>query len=85
MDVRITEGHDIRVLAEGAARPEVWVGDGAAALGLTGHVDPADFEALSELVTDEDGDQDLEDVKPSQAKTGESLSLLEQLRRDGVL
>jgi hypothetical protein len=85
MDVRITEGHDIRAIAEGAARPGVWVGDSAAALGLTGHVNPSDFQALSELVTDEDADQDLEDVKPYQAKTGESPSLLEQLRRDGVL
>lgn len=82
MDVRITEGYDIRAIAEGVARPGVWVGDGAA-LGLSGDVDPADFEALSELVTDGDKDQDDED--PPQAKTGERVSLLEQLRRDGVL
>jgi hypothetical protein len=46
-------------------------------------VDPKDFEALSELVSDEDEDQGDEDPPP--AKTGERVSLLEQLRRDGVL
>jgi len=61
----------------------VWAGKGAAALGLTGDVDPKDFERLSELVTDEDEDQDEE--SPHQAKTSESVSLIEQLRRDGVL
>ena len=83
MDVRITEGYDIRAIAEGAARPGVWVGRGAAALGLSGDVDPKDFEALSELVSDEDEGQGDEDPPP--AKTGERVSLLEQLRRDGVL
>ncbi len=83
MDVRITEGYDIRAIAEGAPRPGVWVGRGAAALGLSGNVDPKDFEALSELVSDEDEDQGDEDPPP--AKTGERVSLLEQLRRDGVL
>jgi hypothetical protein len=83
VEIRITEGHDIRAIAEGTARPGVWVGKGAAALGLSGDVDPADFEALSNLVTDEDEDQD--DVNLDEAKTAESGSLLEQLRRDGVL
>jgi hypothetical protein len=46
-------------------------------------VDPKDFEALSELVSDEDEGQGDEDPPP--AKTGERVSLLEQLRRDGVL
>ena len=48
----IREGHDIRELF-GSGRA-TWAGDGAAALGLTGDVDPEDFEALSELVADED-------------------------------
>lgn len=48
-----------------------------------GDVDPKDFEALSELVSDEDEDQG--DGDPPAAKTGERVSLLEQLRRDGVL
>lgn len=77
----IREGQDIRELS--GAGQSAWTGAGAAALGLTGEVDPADFEALSDLVDDEDADQGDED--PSQAKTGESVSLLEQLRRDGVL
>ena len=50
---------------------------------LTGDVDPEDFEALSERVTDEDEGQD--DVNPYEAKTAEGGSLIEQLRRDGVL
>jgi hypothetical protein len=83
MDVRITEGYDIRAIAEGAARPGVWVGDGAAALGLTGDMGPEDFEALSELVTLEDENQD--DLSTDQAKTAEGASLLDQLRHDGVL
>ena len=83
MDVRISEGYDIRAIAEDAARPGVWVGRGAAALELSGNVDPKDFEALAELVSDEDEDQGDEDPPP--AKTGERVSLLEQLRRDGVL
>ena len=60
-----------------------WAGDSAADVGLSGNVDPKDFEALSELVSDEDEDQGDEDPPP--AKTGERVSLLEQLRRDGVL
>jgi len=39
-----------------------------AALGLTGEVRPEDFERLSELVTDEDEDQDGDDVRPYAAK-----------------
>jgi len=77
----IREGRDIRELF-GSGRT-TWAGSGAAALGLTGDVDPKDFERLPELVTDEDEDQD--DESPHQAKTGESVSLIEQLRRDGVL
>ncbi len=77
----IREGQDIRELS-GAGR-SAWTGAGTAALGLTGEVDPADFEALSDLVADEDEDQG--DEYPLQAKPGESVSLLEQLRRDGVL
>lgn len=46
-------------------------------------MDPKDFEALAELVSDEDEAQGDEDPPP--AKTGERVSLLEQLRRDGVL
>ncbi len=85
MDVRITEGYDLRAILEGAARPGVWVGDGAAALGLTGEVDPEDFEALSDLVTDEDENQDQGDVSPYQAKTAEGAAIIERLRRDGLL
>jgi hypothetical protein len=77
----IKEGRDIRELS-GSGRG-AWAGDGATHLGLTGDVDPKDFEALSELVTDVDEDQDDED--PPQVRAGERVSLLEQLRRDGVL
>jgi hypothetical protein len=83
VDVRITEGYDIRAIAEGAARPGVWVGDGAAALGLTGDVDPEDFEALSGLVTDEDEGQD--DVDPYGGLPAEAAAAVERLRRDGLL
>jgi hypothetical protein len=85
MEVRITEGYDIRAVAEGAVRPGIWVGNGAASLGLSGDVDPEDFEALSELVADEDEEQDQDEMNPTEAKTAASGSLLEQLRRDGVL
>ncbi len=77
----IREGHDIRELF-GSGRA-TWAGSGAANLELTGDVDPEDFEALSERVTDEDEGQD--DVNPYEAKTAEGGSLIEQLRRDGVL
>jgi hypothetical protein len=83
VEVRISNGYDIRAIAEGAVRPGVWAGNGAAALGLSGHVNPADFEALLELITDEDEDQD--DANPYEAKTAENGSLLEQMRRDGLL
>jgi hypothetical protein len=77
----IKEGHDIRDLfPPGRA---TWVGKGAGALELTGDVDPADFEALSELVTYEDEDQG--DVSPYEAQTAESGTLLDQMRRDGLL
>jgi hypothetical protein len=75
----IREGHDIRELF-GSGRA-TWVGSGAAKLGLTGDVDPEDFEALSELLTNEDEGQDA----PRETKTAEGGSLIEQLRRDGVL
>ena len=78
-EVTIKEGHDIRELF-GSGRA-TWVGDGAAKLGLTGDVNPEDFEALSELVADEDQD----DVNPTEAETAGGVSLIEQLRRDGVL
>jgi hypothetical protein len=77
----IREGRDIRELF-GSGRA-TWAGSGAADLGLTGDVDPEDFEALSELVTDEDEGQD--DANPYQANSAGGISLIEQLRRDGVL
>ena len=83
MAVRITEGYDIRAIAEGAARPGVWVGDGAAALGLTGDVDPEEFEALSGLAADEDEGQD--DVDPYGSLPAEAAAAVERLRRDGLL
>jgi hypothetical protein len=84
MDVQITEGYDLRAVLEGAARPGIWVGDGAAALGLTGEVDPADFEALSELVTEKDQGQD-DEMSPYEAKPAGGFSLIEQMRLDGTL
>jgi hypothetical protein len=83
MDVRIAEGHDIRAIADGAVGPGVWVGAGAAALGLNGEVNLKDWKALSDLVTDEVGDQG--NMNPYQEKTTEGTSLLEQMRRDGLL
>ncbi len=80
-EVTIREGRDIRELSGSGCG--TWAGDGAAHLGLSGNVDAKDLEVLSELVIHEDEDRDAED--PPQAKTGESVSLLEQLRRDGVL
>jgi hypothetical protein len=74
----IREGHDIRELFEfGHA---TWAGNGAEALGLTGDVRPEDFEALAELVTDEDGE-----VSRHEAGAAGGLSLIEQMRRDGTL
>ncbi len=75
----IREGHDIRELF--GSSQATWAGSGAADLGLTGDADPEDFEGLSELVTDEGQD----DVNPHQANSGGGTSLIEQLRRDGVL
>jgi hypothetical protein len=42
MDVEINKGDELRPLVEGAARPDVWVGD------------DADWEALSDLVTEDE-------------------------------
>jgi hypothetical protein len=84
MEVRITEGYDIRAIAEGAARPGVWVGEGAAALGLTGDVDPEDFEALSGLVAAEDA-EDQDAVDPYGSLPAEAAAAVERLRRDGLL
>lgn len=69
----IREGGDIRELF-GSGRA-AWAGSGATKLGLTGDLGPEDFEALSELVTDEDEGQDY--VNPSQAKTADGASLLD--------
>jgi hypothetical protein len=80
-EVTIREGRDIRELF-GSGRG-TWAGAGAAALGLTGNVRSEDFEVLSELVTDEDEDQDDESLQ--QPKTPERTSLIEQMRRDGTL
>jgi hypothetical protein len=77
----IREGHDIRELF-GSGRA-TWVGSGAAKLGLTGDVKPEDFEALAELVTDDEGQDD--EVSPYQAEPAGGLSLIEQMRRDGTL
>jgi len=77
----IREGHDIRELF-GSGRA-TWAGSGAAALGLTGDVDPEDFEALSELVTDDDEGQD--DVDPYGGLPAEAAAAVERLRRDGLL
>ena len=77
----IREGHDIRELF-GSGRA-TWAGDGAAKLGLTGDVKLEDFEALSELVTDEDQGQD--DVDPYEALSAEAAAAVERLRRDGLL
>jgi hypothetical protein len=76
----IREGHDIRELF-GSGRA-TWAGKGAEALGLTGDVRPEDFEALAELVTDEDQD---DEVSRYEAGTAGGLSLIEQMRRDGTL
>jgi hypothetical protein len=78
----IRESRDIRELF-GSGRA-TWAGSGAAKLGLTGDVKPEDFEALSELVTHEDEDQD-DEVSPYEAKPAGGLSLIEQMRRDGTL
>jgi hypothetical protein len=81
--VTIREGRDIRELF--GSGHGTWAGKGAAALGLTGEVRPEDFERLSELVTDENEDQDEDDVRPRGVKTAGGLSLIEQMRQDGTL
>jgi hypothetical protein len=78
----IREGRDIRELF-GSGRA-TWAGNGAQALGLTGDVRPEDFEALAELVTQEDQDQD-DEVSHYEAGAAGGLSLIEQMRRDGTL
>jgi hypothetical protein len=77
----IREGRDIRELF-GSGRA-TWAGSGAAKLGLTGDVRLEDFEALADLVTDEDEDQD--DEVSYDAQHARGLSLIEQMRRDGTL
>ncbi len=77
----IREGHDIRELS-GADRA-AWAGSGAAALGLTGQVNPADFEALSDLVADDEDQAD--EVGSCEAQPAGGVSLIEQMRRDGTL
>ncbi len=69
-EIQITPGYDIRELADGACGPAVWAGAGAEALGLTGTADPA---TLVRVFSGEDPNED------------EPLSLLEQMRRDGIL
>ncbi len=76
----IREGHDIRELS-GADRA-TWAGSSAAALGLTGQVNPADFEALSDLVADDD---QADEVGSYEAQPAGGVSLIEQMRRDGTL
>jgi len=57
MDVEINKGYDLRPIIDGATHPGVWVGSGAAHLGLAGDVEAASWDALSDLV-DDDEDQD---------------------------
>ena len=56
----IRNGQDIR--ESSGAHHSAWPGAGAADLGLTGPVNPADFEALSDLVA---GDEDQDDEPAS--------------------
>jgi hypothetical protein len=56
MDVEINKGYDLRPILEDAAHPGVWAG--AVELGLSGDVDPTDWDALSYLVTDDEDQND---------------------------
>ena len=81
----IKEGHDIQELFESGGG--TWTGDGAPHPGLSGGVDPADWEALSNLVTD-DEDQAEEPAPmpwylPEYAAEGRAV--VERLRRDGLV
>ena len=54
MDVEINKGYDLRPILDGAARPGVLGWGWCCPLGLAGDVDPADWDVLSDLVTDDD-------------------------------
>ena len=82
VEVTIREGRDIRELF-GSGRG-TWTGKGAAALGLSGEVRQEDFELLSELVTEQDEDQDNEERHDGREPVGVP-SLIEQMRQDGTL
>jgi hypothetical protein len=87
MDVQISRCGDLRSIVEGAVRPGVWVGDGVAHLGLTGDVDPADWDALSDLVTDDEDQADERAPMPWETAkySAEGRAIVERLRRDGLL
>lgn len=76
----IREGHDIRELS-GSGRG-TWAGSGAADLGLTGDVDPADFEALSDLVADDEDQADEPEPMPWELHeyAADGLAAAERLR-----
>ena len=86
MDVEINKGYDLRPILEGAARPGVWAGDGAADLGLTGDVDPADWDGLSDLVTDDEDQDDEPELMPRDVSeyAAEGRAIAERLCRDGL-
>ncbi len=77
----IRNGQDIRELSE--AEHSAWAGAGADTLGLTGQVNPADFEALSDLVSDDEDQAD--EVGSYEAQPTSGVSLIEQMRSDGTL
>jgi hypothetical protein len=52
----IRDGQDVRELSR--AGHSAWAGAGAADPGLTGQVNPADFEGLSDLVADDEDQAD---------------------------
>lgn len=80
----IREGHDIRELS-GAGRG-TWAGSGPADLGLTGDVDPADFEALSELAANDEDQADDPEPMPWELPgyAAEGCAIAKRLRRDGL-
>ena len=80
----IREGHDIRELS-GSGRG-TWAGSGAADLGLTGNVDPTDFEALSDLAADDEDQVDEPEPMPWELPeyAAEGLAVADAPRRTEV-
>jgi hypothetical protein len=97
LEVKFSEGRDIREVLECADGNGIWDGKGAEALGLTGKIQPGDIDRLeataATVVDDNDRDDDDETQLsavnlmpweiPEYSAAGKAIAA--KLRRDGVI